>query len=132
MMMAGYLDQDCEEVSPRSEISLTELLKEELTGDSQRARRSVLGLPPLITTAGEKPQCKLCEKKGTLCFLFGLGKAGPHCGLLRSFSWKDPSKAVLEPVSWSLTSVHSVTLQLCLYDWPARPTPSSVTSKAAG
>ena len=77
MMLAGYLHLDCEEVSPLCEISLTELLEEELTDDSKRARRSVFGLPPLITTAGEKPQCKLCEKKGTLCFLFGLGKACP-------------------------------------------------------
>ena len=40
----------------------------------RRGPRSVPGLPPVITIAGEKPQCRQCELTGSLCLLFGLGE----------------------------------------------------------
>ena len=40
----------------------------------RRRPRSVLGLPPAITIAGERPECRECELEGSLCLLFGLGK----------------------------------------------------------
>ena len=35
----------------------------------------MLGLPPVITIAGERPECRQCELEGSLCLLFGLGKS---------------------------------------------------------
>ena len=48
-----------------------------LGGDRRRrGPRSVLGqpLPPVITIAGQRPQCRQCEVGGSLCLLFGIGK----------------------------------------------------------
>ena len=75
LILSGYDRLDCEEVSPECGRSEAELLEDGLTGHRrQRVRRSVFGLPPVITTAGEKTQCRQCEKKGTLCLLFGIGR----------------------------------------------------------
>ena len=48
-----------------------------VAGRRRRRPRSVLGLPslpPVITIAGERPQCRQCEVRNSLCFLFGLGR----------------------------------------------------------
>ena len=38
------------------------------------SRRSIAGLPPLITISGDEEACKPCEMIGSFCFIFGLGK----------------------------------------------------------
>ena len=45
-----------------------------LAGLGRRRRRR--SLPPLLTVAGQNPQCRQCEVKGALCLLFGLGRWG--------------------------------------------------------
>ena len=54
------------------------LLRQLMTSSStssrvSRVRRSVAGLPPLITTSGTNPACQTCEMFGTLCFIFSIG-----------------------------------------------------------
>ena len=49
-----------------------------VAGRRRRRPRSVSGLPslpPVITIAGERPQCRQCEVGGSLCLLFGLGRS---------------------------------------------------------
>ena len=44
-----------------------------------RPRRSVAGLPPLVTIAGDNNDCGTCETINSICVVFGIGGPGCRC-----------------------------------------------------
>ena len=97
-MSAGYSNRSCDAMWPECGISAGDLLQSALQilrsgwgtpghtnslisahkmsapGHGHKmSKRSIAGLPPLITISGDEVACRPCEMIGSFCFIFGIG-----------------------------------------------------------